>query len=288
MASIADSVSGLVDLVSTTGGVAHLATSMFDLDTFSDVRTRIWAIPGPNADDRRCVQLIWLMHRVTYPVVYSLRIDQHEVHRSEHSKESLPAKHVIDFTCRGKKCTVGITSDKKTSWGMTTVEYSYECTMDGVALAENRTGASATAGEFAANGGADPLTSPQISVPEFRQIAAERDPATGLATTSELVYEFQVQLKLEAEAEPMTAWHRYSHYHGMWQALCSCIDAPGSDSKRMQKALTVLPKLPPKSWGRNGWSAVCRKTYFVIRSLRIYTVISTGDNFYGGAAEGHR
>eukprot|EP01052_Picozoa_sp_SAG31_P080448 SAG31_NODE_40243_length_282_cov_0.737705_1_plen_72_part_01 len=72
----------------------------------------------------------------------------------------------------------------------------------------------------------------------------------------------------------MPCRHRFSHFTGMWQvriavlwiqfailrlllstcqAIQSCIDAGDSESKRLKKALSVMPKLPPKSWGRNGW-----------------------------------
>eukprot|EP01050_Picozoa_sp_SAG11_P032981 SAG11_NODE_10979_length_792_cov_1.007215_2_plen_60_part_00 len=58
-----DSLSGLWELASTKGGLAAAATSMFETDTFTDVRTKVWAIGSSDLSPRH-TPILWLMHRV--------------------------------------------------------------------------------------------------------------------------------------------------------------------------------------------------------------------------------
>ena len=59
-----ESLSGLVELASTAGGLTQLANTMMDMDTFSDVRTKIWALPPSTGAPGRHTPVLWLMHRV--------------------------------------------------------------------------------------------------------------------------------------------------------------------------------------------------------------------------------
>ena len=60
----------------------------------------------------------------------------------------------------------------------------------------------------------------QITVPRFREMAAERDPVTGLATSSTLIFEYCAKLVLGAgsdNVDEIEVWHRFTAF-----ALCFC------------------------------------------------------------------
>eukprot|EP01050_Picozoa_sp_SAG11_P032980 SAG11_NODE_10979_length_792_cov_1.007215_1_plen_89_part_00 len=70
----------------------------------------------------------------SFPVVYSLRLGQQEVHRSDHSTDTLPDRHAIEFDHDGTKIVVTISATKTSSWGMTYMAYEYECMVDGTSI----------------------------------------------------------------------------------------------------------------------------------------------------------
>ena len=137
---------------------------------------------------------------------------------------------------------VSITCKPVTSWGFTSFEYSYQCQVDGLVITEN-----AATG----NDPADTLAAQQlhtrVTVPSFREVPAQRDPVTGLATTKELTVEYKVRLELE-DGTVSEQWHRYSHFTNMHAALTSCLE-------EASPALANMPQPPPKSWGLNGYDA---------------------------------
>lgn len=190
------------------------------------------------------VPIIWLMHDLSFPTVFSVRVNNTEVHRSQHEKEDLPPVFEVPlFSAAGREVKVSVTCKPVSSWVFTSFEYIYKCEIDGLELTEN----AATEDDPAADRLAAQQLHTRVSVPTYREVPAKRDPTTGLAATKELTVEYQSRLELE-DGSITEQWHRFSHFTNMHAALCSCLaeDSP---------ALATLPQLPPKSWGLNGYDA---------------------------------
>ena len=118
--------------------------------TFSKVTTRIWPLWDFEIDSgSKHVPLIWLMHDVSFPTVLSVRFNDTEVSRQQHTKAEvaqLPNKQqIIRFKYLGKDVVVVVQAHEVVSWGMTSYTYKYECSVDGVNLVDNL--AAATSGE---------------------------------------------------------------------------------------------------------------------------------------------
>ena len=209
--------------------------------TFSKVSTRIWPIWDLDHEAGH-IPIVWLMHDLSFPTVFSVRLNDTEVHRSQHEKAELPPVHEISFAAAGHEVKVSITCKPVTSWGFTSFEYGYRCQVDGLVVTEN-----AATG----NDPADTLAAQQlhtrVTVPSFHEVPAQRDPVTGLATTKELTVEYKVRLELE-DGQVSEQWHRYSHFTNMHAALTSCLE-------EASPALANMPQPPPKSWGLNGYDA---------------------------------
>lgn len=187
--------------------------------------------------------IIWLMHDLSFPTVFSVRVNNTEIHRSQHEKKALPPVfEVPPVMAAGREVKVSITCKPVSSWGFTSFEYSYKCEIDGLEITEN-----VATGDDPADRLAAQELHTRVSVPAYREVPAQRDPVTGLAVTKELLVEYKARLELE-DGTVAEQWHRYSHFTNMHAALCSCLpeDSP---------ALASLPQLPPKSWGLNGYDA---------------------------------
>ncbi len=204
--------------------------------------TRVWPVWDIDQDDGH-VPIIWVMHDLSFPTVFSVRVNNTEVHRSQHEKKDLPPVYEVPtFAAAGREVKVSVTCKPVSSWGFTSFEYSYKCEVDGLEITENFMTDDDPTDRLAAQ-----QLHTRVSVPKYREVPAQRDPVTGLATTKELTVEYQARLELE-DGTVAEQWHRYSHFTNMHAALCSCIpeDSP---------ALATLPQLPPKSWGLNGYDA---------------------------------
>ena len=105
--------------------------------SFSKVSTRIWPIWDTEVGDGHHVPIIWMMHDLSFPTVFSVRFNDTEVHRSQHEKTALPPVHVIDFTALGRAVKVTVQCTPVTSWGFTSFEYAYKCEVDGLVITEN-------------------------------------------------------------------------------------------------------------------------------------------------------
>jgi hypothetical protein len=207
----------------------------------SKVATRIWPLWDMDQAGGH-VPIIWLMHDLSFPTVFSVRVNDSEKHRSQIEKGDLPPVYEVKLPVAGREVKVSITCKPVSSWGFTSFEYSYKCEVDGLAITENvATG----------NDPSDRLAAQQlhkrVSVPSFREVPAQRDPVTGLATTKELTVEYKARLELD-DGTVAEQWHRYSHFTNMHAAVCSCLE-------ETSPALGALPQPPPKSWGLNGYDA---------------------------------
>ena len=141
--------------------------------SFSKVSTRIWPIWDTEVGDGH-VPIIWMMHDLSFPTVFSVRFNDTEVHRSQHEKTALPPVHVIDFTALGRAVKVTVQCTPVSSWGFTSFEYAYKCEVDGLVITENAATGNDPTDRLAGLG----LQS-RVSVPSFREVPAKPSASRG-------------------------------------------------------------------------------------------------------------
>jgi hypothetical protein len=213
----------------------------------SKVTTKCWALHGhasaasgagagglEDGLPPRHVPLIWLMHDTSFPTVLSIRFNDTETSRTQLTKAQLTHQvnndQVVQFKVLGLQVMLLVHCEVEASWLSTTYKYTYKCTVDGKDLKENLE--SVAAGRTAAGAAREEGVlvpnelSQHVTVPEFREVPAKRDPSTGLASTNELLAEFKVSLRLNG-GKTVEQWHRFSHFANMHAALRSCVrDTP--------------------------------------------------------------